>query len=146
MLNGYIAALPVYAEYFRENYFRLISDINEVHARVTKVLQPFIGQTFYVFHPAFGHFAKAYGLKQKAVEFEGKIPTPRWLSALISQAKEENIKIIFVQPQFDKSSALTIAMAINGVVLEMDPLAANILLNFHDMAEKIEKSFTADHS
>ena len=39
------------------------------------------GRGFLVFHPAWGYFAKDYGLTQQAIEFEGKEPSPRRLAA-----------------------------------------------------------------
>lgn len=145
MLKAYIEAAPDHAKEFQENYIQLSKDIDIVHIKIQKNLKPFAGQSFYVFHPAFGYFGETYGLRQKAVEFEGKKPTPKYLAQLIKQAKAENVKIIFVQPQFDKNSAISIAKAINGAVVEIDPLAENILKNLDEMATKIEMSFSESH-
>ena len=40
------------------------------------MLAPYRGHSFYVFHPGFGYFADAYGLRQEAVEAGGHSPTP----------------------------------------------------------------------
>jgi len=60
------------------------------------------------------------------------------LSDLIRKAKAENVKVIFVQPQFDKRGAEVVADAIGGVVLPLDPLAKDLLKNFEEIAVKIE--------
>ena len=136
-------AAPEYRSEFQKNLGALDKDINAVNARIKEILKPFSGQTFLVYHPAFGYFADAYGLHQEAVELEGKSPTPRHLAQLISEAKAKHVKIIFVQPQFDKTSAEAIADAIGGTVIEMDSLAYNVLGNLQAMADKIEHSFAA---
>lgn len=123
------------------NLDQLNREITELDRRITLLLAPYHGQSFFVFHPAFGYFAQAYGLKQQAVETAGKSPSPKQLAALIGQARNAGVKIIFVQPQFDKKSAATIARSIGGAVVAMDPLAPDILKGLGDMARTIEESF-----
>jgi zinc transport system substrate-binding protein len=69
-----------------------------------------------VFHPAWGYFAHAYGLKQVPIEIEGKDPKPAQLKELIQHARENDIKVIFVQPQFSTKSAEVVAREIGGQV------------------------------
>ena len=94
----------------------------------------------WLFHPAFGYFAQAYGLEQQAVEVAGKTPTPRQLTGLIRKAKADGVTLIFVQPQFDQRSAAVVAKAIGGAVVPMDPLAKDVLANLKTMATKVEKA------
>ncbi len=136
-------AAPEYGHEFHDNLAALEKDIDSVHARIKEILGPFSGQTFLVYHPAFGYFGDTYGLHQEAVELEGKSPTPKHLAQFISEARAKNAKIIFVQPQFDKTSAKAIASAIGGAVIEMDSLAYDVLDNLIQMATKIEQSFAA---
>ena len=99
-----------------------------MHARIAAALEPYRGQRFYVFHPAFGYFADAYGLRQEAVEAGGKVAHARSnFAALIQKAREDGVKIIFVQPQFDQRTAETVAEAIGGRVVPIDPLAKDVL-------------------
>ena len=130
-------AAPRHAADFRRNRAALDEELDRLDARLRGALRPLRGQTFYVFHPAFGYFADAYGLRQKAVETEGKPPTPRQLLALIKQARAEGVKIIFFQPQFDSRCAERVAEAIGGAVVPMDPLAPNVIENLDDVARKI---------
>ncbi len=112
-----------------------------MHTRLRNELLPYKGKTFYVFHPAFGYFAAAFGLKQRAVEAGGRSPSPRQLAALIEQARKEKVRIIFVQPQFDQKGAEAIARAIDGTVINLDPLAYDVLGNFSRIAESLDRSF-----
>lgn len=139
--SALVKADPAHADAFRDRLAELRKDILAVHARLNKELLPFRGKTFYVFHPAFAYFAAAFGLKQRAVEAGGRSPSPRQLTALIEQARKDKVRIIFVQPQFDQKGAKAVARAIDGTVINLDPLAYNVLANFTLIAESLDRSF-----
>jgi zinc transport system substrate-binding protein len=96
-----------------------------------------------VFHPAYGYFGDAYGLKQIAIQLGGKEPTARQLAKLIQLAKEEGVRVLFVQPQFSKKSAEALAKAIGGAVIPLDDLAPDYLRNLQDMAVKLDSALQA---
>jgi zinc transport system substrate-binding protein len=131
---------PIHAENYKINSADLLKEIDAVHSKISQVLLPFKGRTIFVFHPAFGYFAGAYGLREEPVEIMGKSPSPKQLSELISRAKEENVKVIFVQPEFDTKSALVVADAIEGAVIPLNPLEKNVLKNLEEIAQKIEEA------
>ena len=116
-------------------------EIDSLHHELKQILAPHQGKAFFVYHPAFTHFADAYGLEQKSIEAEGKSPSPKQLMALVKEAKETNVKVIFVQPQIDPSSAQTIADAIGGQVITIDPLAEDVLTNLESIAQTLADSF-----
>lgn len=89
---------------------------------------------FIMYHPAWGYFARDYGLTQIPVEMEGKEPGLRALSGLIDYARAHRITTIFVQPQFSKKSAQTVAEAIGGTVFPADPLADDWEANIRSVA------------
>jgi zinc transport system substrate-binding protein len=47
--------------------------------------------------------------------------------------------VVFVQPQFSRSKAKTIADAIGGVVVPIDPLARDYIANLETVAEKVRQ-------
>lgn len=87
-----------------------------------------------VFHPSWGYFAEEYNLEMVPIELGGSEPSAAELSQFIKQAKEEEISVIFVQPQFGVTSANAIAQSINAEVLQIDPLAENWLENMQSVA------------
>ncbi|MCD4824784.1 MAG: zinc ABC transporter substrate-binding protein [Phycisphaerae bacterium] len=119
------------------------ADLDRLDARVAKALAPLAGRTIYVYHPAFGYFTDAYGLKQKAAEIEGKAPSAKQLTRLIAAAKKDGVKTIFVQPQFPAASADALAKAIGGAVVPLDPLAEDYMKNIERIAEKIEAALVS---
>ena len=133
---------PDHSDEYKANYENFVRDLNLLHDEIKTALQPLAGKTFFVFHPAYGYFAKTYGLRQKAVETGGKEPTARHLAGLIRRAQEEKIRVIFVQPQFSTKSAESIAKAINGSVVSLDPLAEDYINNMKQMARAVKKGLS----
>lgn len=126
------AAAPIDA-----NLKALLSDLKSIDAELTETLAPIKGETFYVYHAAFAYFADAYGLRQKAIETTGRRPSPRQIGEIAKQAKDDGVKLIFVQPQFDQSSAASLAATIGGDVAELDPLEKDVLGNLRKIANLI---------
>jgi zinc transport system substrate-binding protein len=128
---------PPHAADYERNLKALEAALDAADKRIAELLAPMRGQEFFVFHPAFGYFADAYGLKQVAVETGGKQPGAKQLSQLIERARASNVKLIFVQRQFPTASADAIAEAIGGAVVPIDDLAKDYVANLEDIAKKI---------
>jgi zinc transport system substrate-binding protein len=125
-----------------ENNFTVFS--NELKALDNKIKEIFAGQRgrmFFVFHPAFGYFADAYGLIQVAVEAEGKKASSRGLEQVMEEAKKQKIKMIFSQPQTAEGNVRAVAEVLGCAVVTLDPLAYNYEENLLDMAKKIKSSW-----
>ncbi len=133
---------PAHAEAFGRNAAKLLTRLNTLDARIATAMAPLKGRKFFVFHPAFGYFAAAYGLRQEAVETGGKSPSLRNINRLIDEARAEKVRVIFVQPQFSTRSARTIAGEIGGVVVPIDPLAENYVANMEALAESIRSALS----
>ncbi|MDR3088616.1 MAG: zinc ABC transporter substrate-binding protein [Desulfobulbaceae bacterium] len=137
-----IVADPARAATYRQNLTHLRQELIALDAQITKQLKPWAGATFYVFHPAFGSFAHRYDLRQEAVEIEGKSPTPKQIQHLIADARQDGVRVIFSQPQFDAKSAEAVARAINGRVVPLDALAYDAAANLKLMAEQIAQAMS----
>ena len=131
---------PAHAEDYRRNLAEMLLEIDEIDREIAAVLEPYRGQSFYVYHAAFGYFGDAYGLKQEAVQVGGRSPTLRQLRALIHRAKAEGVKIVFLQPQFDQRSARKVAAVLDGTVVTIDPLAKDVLANLEHIAVEIRRA------
>jgi len=131
---------PANAQLYANNFKQLQEELAALDKSIASRLKPFAGAAFYVFHPSFGYFAHDYGLRQEAVEIEGKSPLPKQLQDLIARARKDGAKVIFSQPQFDPKSAEAVARAINGRVVPLDPLAYDVAANLNLMADSIAAS------
>ena len=137
-----IRLAPDHTDVFRQNLKAFQEDLDAVDASIAETLETLRGSTLYVFHPAFGYFAQSYGLQQVAIEIEGKQPSARQLSDLINRARDEKVKIIFVQPQYSKKNAQTIARAISGAVVPINPLPEDYLDELRMMASVIRNALS----
>ena len=129
---------PTHRTVYETNYKAFMMELLEIDAKIRDIFwgQP-RGAAFMVFHPSWGYFADAYGLKQIPIEVEGKEPKPAQIKALIEFAREEGVKVIFVQPQFSTKRAEIIAKAIGGRIVSADPLAEDWANNLREQAIKI---------
>ena len=137
ILQAFLAVDPAHQSVYEENYKSFINELVVLDLELRAV---FAGKSedseFIVFHPAWGYFARAYGLEQVPVEIEGKEPKPAELQYLIQYAKKRGIKVIFVQPQFSHQAARAIAKAIGGQIVFVDPLAPDWGTNLRQVASK----------
>lgn len=138
--DALIALKPADAAYFRANHDAYRREIDALFAGLSKQLAPLRGATAYVYHPSFGYFLDNFGIRQEAVEVGGKEPTQKTLALLIKNAKADGAKVIFVQKQFSSAAARTVAAAIGGVVVQIDPLAGNWLENIGIMGEALKRA------
>jgi zinc transport system substrate-binding protein len=134
------ALAPRHAADFTRNHDALLAELDALDAELHSLLDPLPNRKFMVFHPAWGYLADHYGLIQVPIEHEGKSPGARALAALIEQAKQEKIKVVFVQPQFNKRQARQVAQAIGGVVVAVDPLAADYTNNMRRVGQQFAQA------
>ncbi len=124
---------------YEKNYTKFADDLDALDKRIRKELKHSTGKIIFVYHPAYGYFCKAYGLRQKAVEAGGKDPSPKQLVHLIEEAKKDGVRVIFVQPQFSKKKAKVIGRAIGGTVMVFDPLAYDYINNLDHVAKRLSQ-------
>jgi zinc transport system substrate-binding protein len=129
---------PVNRSVYEANFKAFTAQIDQLDADLKKTFAGKAGLQFMVFHPAWGYFAHAYGLKQVPIEIEGKAPKPAQLKKLIQHARENGIKVVFVQPQFSTKSAELVAREIDGQVLFANPLAEDWMANLRQVADKFQ--------
>jgi zinc transport system substrate-binding protein len=132
--DALIEAEPGHRGEFESNYRAFIAQLDALDMEIRTILAPARGKSFMVFHPAWGYFAKDYGLQQIPIEAEGKEPGGRSLARVIDLGKRERIEVIFVQAQFSRRTAETIAAAIGARVVAVDPLAENYPQNLQRAA------------
>jgi zinc transport system substrate-binding protein len=133
---------PEYSVAFARNHDAFVAELDALDQDLRALLDPLSNRRFMVFHPSWGYFADTYGLTQVPIEREGKEPGARALAALIDQAKADRIKVIFVQPQFDKRSATQVAQAIGGGVIAVDPLAGDYVDNLRRVGREFSQALT----
>ena len=108
---------------YQRNLAQLLLDIDALDAELAALLEPLQQRRFLVNHPAWGYFADDYALTQRAIEHEGKDPSPMQLARLIEEAREAGIRSVIVQPGFSSRGADLIARELDTRTVEVDPMA-----------------------
>ncbi len=112
---GLVQLDTVNKSYYEANRDIYLQKLDAMDSDIKLALAGAVNRTFIVYHPAWGYFAREYGLQQLGIEKEGKEPQAAYMARLINEARDKNIRVIFVSPQFDTRSAEAIAREIGGM-------------------------------
>lgn len=115
--------------------------LSELHEKLTMETAPYRGRAFLSYHPAWGYWARDYGLRQMVIEEEGKEPSLKVFLERIEGAKKEGIKVLFVTPQVDRKKAEAVARELGAEIKVLDPLRGDYLRNMQDVSGEILRSF-----
>lgn len=145
--DALIAADPDNASAYQAGFSAAAAEINAVDNEILESLAgvPAERRHFMVFHPAFGYFAEAYGLEQMTIEIEGKEPGPRELRGVIDKARERDVDVVFVEPQFAQDAARTLADEIGAEVDTLDPLERDWPAGMRGVARTLETALGAEN-
>lgn len=121
--DALIKLAPQFEEEFVANLDSLLAEIDDTDRQLTELLAPLKQRTFMIYHPSLAYFARDYNLEQIAIEEGGKEPTPAHLKKLIDTARSEQVRVIFVQREFDTKNAEIIAKEVGATIVQIDPLA-----------------------
>lgn len=126
---------PENKTYYTQNRDTYLKELDALDSRIREKLEGKEERNFMVYHPSWGYFAADYNLTMIPVEIEGKEPSAQDLAKVISLAKEKQVKVIFVQPQFSTESAQSVAKEIGGEVVAVDPLAKDYVANMDNVSD-----------
>lgn len=138
--QGLIHVDPANKDYYKANKDKYLQELDNLDKNITATLAGVKDRKILVYHPAWGYFCRDYGLTQIAIEKDGKEPTPQGMASVIDQAKRENIKVVFISPQFSRKSAESVASEIGGQVVMIDYLDKNYIENMKKVAEAFKNS------
>lgn len=127
--NALISFSPENKVIFQTNHQLFIREMVELDKFIREELKGIKSNSFLVFHPTWGYYADEYGLQQISIEKEGKEPSAKHLAELIRIAEKKHIKVIFVQAQFSRTYAESIARAIGAKIITVDPLSPDYTKN-----------------
>ena len=109
-------------DFYEANYLGLISELESMEKAMHEQLDVLSCRGFVIYHPALTYFAEEFGLKQYSIENDGKEPSPSSLKKLIEEARAAQVKVVFVQMEFDRKYAEQIAAEIGGKIVMINPL------------------------
>jgi zinc transport system substrate-binding protein len=112
--------LPEQAGAIDEHYSQLLERFAELDQRLQKLFAPYAGQSFLVFHPAWGYLAADYNLKQLSIEHHGKEPSIGQFEKLVQAA--DGIRAVIVEPFAPSASVRFLHSELGLKILQLDPL------------------------
>ena len=122
---------------YTANHARLQEELRQLDLRTAEKIARSGIRYFIIYHPALTYYARDYGLRQEAVEADGKEPSAKRLTALIRQARKDGIGRILYQNQFPVSVVETIARDIGAECTEIDPLREDAIANIDSITDLI---------
>ncbi len=138
--DGLIQTDPDNKIYYENNRDSYLAELDKLDKDLKADLANITNRNFIVVHPSFGYFARDYNLTQIALEQGGKEPEADYMVRLIKKAKELAIKVIFVSPQYSTRSAEILAKEIGGEVVQIDPLAEDLVNNIKSIGAALKQA------
>jgi zinc transport system substrate-binding protein len=115
---------PADKELYSANLAGYLEQLSKANEELKKMFVNLPNKKFVTFHEAWFYFADAYGLEVVAAfePFPGKEPTPEFIAEFTKTIKENNIKVLFTEPEFSPDAVKQLAKD-NGLTLKvLDPL------------------------
>ena len=135
-----IEILPAHKTELEDNYSKLIKDLTRLDQDIRLRLAHLDNRYIVVSHPSWGYYADAYSLIQVPIESDGKEIRAMSLTKLIEFSRSKTVNRVFVQKQFNQSSAKILASEIGVEVIELDPLAEDYIANLYYVTDTILNS------
>ncbi len=128
---------PESAPFFRKNYAVLCKKIDLLDEEIAFLLRDKWGEAILVSHPAFGYFCRDYGLRQIAIEADGKEPSTKRVLELLKEAREASISSVYLQRQYSMRGGERIAKELQAKVIMVDPYEEDVISNLKLFAKTL---------
>lgn len=137
--DGMVKIDPKNKEYYFINKENYLKQLRQLDKNITNELYSKKSSKLVVYHPSWGYFCRDYNLNQIAIEKNGKDPTPREMMSLVNQIKKDNIKWIFVSPQYNARSAEVIASETGSKIVYINELDPDYINNINKLANALKE-------
>jgi zinc transport system substrate-binding protein len=129
---------PAHASAYEGAAASYITELEALDEAIGEAIMEHDIETILVLHPAWGYFARDYGISQIAIEVEGKEPGPQTIEQIIETAKSEVISVVIASPEFSTKTAEVIADEIGGTVAHISPLEKAYIDNMYRLIDALE--------
>jgi len=117
------------AETYKKNADDYINKLEELNDKMHQELDSYENKNIVTFHEAFDFFAEEFDLNiVSVIEREpGTYPSSREVAEIINEIRNKDVNAIFVEPQYSRTAADTIARETNVKVYTLDPIVTGEL-------------------
>lgn len=123
--SSLISNYPYLKDTIEARYPKLLAEVEATHKKMIQTTSLLTNRSFLIFHPVLTYLARDYGLEQFPIEQDGKEPSPAQLARTIEKAKNEGVKIVFIQKEYDVRNAQLVSEETGTKLVQIDPMAYN---------------------
>lgn len=111
-------------DYYKDNAGLFVAEIEARLVEWQEQIDSLDNKKIIVFHDAWFYFANRFGLEiVGALEpFPGKAPSPKYLDRVSKLIEDNNISVLFIEPQLAPDSARALAQNLVSGIAVLDPL------------------------
>lgn len=115
---------PVNAAAYATNATRYLGQLDTLDRELRATLETLPHRDLVTFHDAFPYFCRRYGLNLAGVieEVPGASPSPRYLADLSAIVRNQKVRVLFTEPQFDPRLARQLARDLQVSIAPLDTL------------------------
>lgn len=128
------------ADTYQANAANYIAELEALDVEIQQTLSTVEAKTFLIYHGSYGYYAHDYALNMIAIQVEGKQATAEEMQSVIDYAKQNGIKTVFYQDEFDSTQAETVAEEIGGAVQSVAPLSPDYIQGLEDFTNAFARS------
>lgn len=138
--DALIDAFPENKDKYLTNLQTFMDKVLELDEKANNDFKALKNRKFIVYHPAWAYFAARYDLEQISIEINGKEPKIDDLANVVKLIKDNEIKVIFADPNRSQKSAMILAKQTGAKLELLDPLAKNWLENLQNAIAAIKNA------
>lgn len=128
------------APYYQQRLSAFLKQMDSLDVQLRGVLQQLPSRAFLIYHPALGYMARQYGLKQLAVEHDGKEPSAAYMQQLINMCRAEEVHTVFISKEHSGKAAQRIAQEIGARLVSINPLDYDVPTQMLQIAKQMKDS------
>ena len=137
MAQVLIRMCPDAAEGIGERAANLDSVLGDIDSRLLRMFKEKQGTAFVVMHPTMSYFARDYGMRQIALEQDGKEPSPRQMAERIEDARRSAAELMIIDPSKNSRTADHIGRRLGLKPYKADFNAADFINQYLPLGRKL---------
>lgn len=121
---------------FEQNFTQVDKELAQLDRDLTQIFSEMPQKTIMVSHPAYNYLARDYSFTIISLECEGRDPAPQEVTLLINEARNKNIKVLFIQEELNTKGAKLVADILGAKVVVLDPYSPDYFENMRSIATR----------
>jgi zinc transport system substrate-binding protein len=122
---------------YTANYEHLAERFAALDGEVSSRIGASRVRSFMIYHPGLTYYARDYGLRQIAIEIDGKEPSARQLADIVATARAEGLTKILYQSEFPQRAVEVVAEEIGAEPVEIGVLDYDVVGNILKITDLI---------